>query len=128
MDDQPADPTGVTSSDDPPPDQDDDDEDESDDTTDDQAEDVIMAVTGGRWHREGKRRRWSDGQDRMNEELSRYGAGHHVTEIYLPPRVAVWADRMRLAPGLAFDLTQKDPNDGKPWDFNDPNKASTAKR
>ena len=40
----------------------------------------------------------------------------------------VWADRLRLAPGLAFDLTQKDPDDGKPWGFNDPNKASKSKR
>ena len=64
----------------------------------------------------------------MDEELSRYGASHHVTELYALPRVAVWADGMRLAPGLAFDLTQKDPDDGKPWDFNDPNKASKAKR
>ena len=30
-----------------------------------------------------------------------------VTEVFSPPRVTVWADRMRLSPGLAFDLTQK---------------------
>ena len=71
-------------------------------------------------------RKWTDGQDRMEEELTRYGASHHVTEIYSPPRVTVWADRMRLAPGLAFDLTQMDPEDGKPWDFNDPGKAAKA--
>ena len=43
--------TGTMGSDDPPPAQDDDDEDEPDSVRDEQAEDVIMAVTGGRWNK-----------------------------------------------------------------------------
>ena len=35
---------------------------------------------------------------------------------------------MRLAPGLALDLTCNDPEDGLPWDFNYPNKVANARR
>ena len=113
-----------------PPRQDDDDEEDNGEEPDEQdaAGDMIMAVMGGAQPDRKGEKRWTDGQDRMEEELMRHGASHHVTEIYSPPRVTVWVDRMRLAPGLAFDLTQKDPEDGKPWDFNDPTKAAKAKR
>ena len=43
----------------------------------------------------------------------------HVSEIYSPPRVTTVAQKMRLIPGLALDLTVNDPADDKPWDFND---------
>ena len=85
------------------------------------SEDVaINAVLG---MEEWRERNWEDGVHRMDEELMKYGAGHHVSEIYSPPRVTKWAERMRLAPGMAFDLTQVDPEDGLPWDFNDGIKA-----
>ena len=122
---------GASASDEPPPQQDDDDEEIKDAearSAEDEAEDVIMAVMGKGRDTGKRRRKWSDGVDRMEDELRMYGAGHHVTEIYSPPRVTVWADKMRLAPGLAFDLTQSDPEDGKPWDFNDPRKAAKARR
>ena len=64
----------------------------------------------------------------MQKTLADYGTGHHVTEVYSPPRVTTWASRMKLTPGLAFDLTGLDPEDGRPWDFNDPNKAAKARR
>ena len=35
---------------------------------------------------------------------------------------------MRLSPGMAFDLTQNDPEDGQPWDFNVLEKAEKAKK
>ena len=70
-----------------------------------------------------KKKTWQDDVMSMEEELMRYGAGHHVTEIYSPPRATYWAQKMRLSPGMAFDLTQNGPEDGQPWDFNVPEKA-----
>ena len=63
----------------------------------------------------------------MMKELELYGAGHHVIEVYSPPRVTSWAAKMRMAPGLALDLTCKD-DDGLPWDFNNPDKVRKAKK
>ena len=51
-----------------------------------------------------------------------------MAEIYSPPRVTAWASTMRLVPGLAMALTRNDPDDGMPWDFNNPEKAAKAKR
>ena len=57
------------------------------------------------------------------------GLGHpHVTEVYSPPRVTSMAARLGMIPGMSFDLTTVDPDDGKPWDFNDPGKRNKAKR
>ena len=53
---------------------------------------------------------------------------HHITEVYSPPRVTAMAKRMSMIPGFALDLTQLDPDDNKPWDFNDPEKAAKAKQ
>ena len=64
----------------------------------------------------------------MHRQLEMYGAGSHDTEVYSPPRVTAWAERMRMVPGLALDLTCVDPDDGKPWDFNDPDKADKVRR
>ena len=38
------------------------------------------------------------------------------------------AQRMRMIPGLALDLTVNDPEDDKPWDFNDEEKRNKAKK
>ena len=62
----------------------------------------------------------------MNRQLEMYGAGSHVTEVYSPPRVTAWAEKMRMVPGLALDLTCVDPDDGQPWDFNDPAQRKKA--
>ena len=54
-----------------------------------------------------------------------------VTEIYSPPRVTRMASlmpSMKLLPGYAFDISQDDPNDGEPWDFNDSSKREKARR
>ena len=75
-----------------------------------------------------RRTKWDDGQRAMQEQLDRYGAGHHVTEIYPPPRVTNWASKMRLAPGLALYLTCKGPDGGLQWDFNNPDKVAKARR
>ena len=48
--------------------------------------------------------------------LSNYcpGIETHATEIYSPPRVTTMAERFRLMPGLALDLTTLDPDDQLP--------------
>ena len=38
-------------------------------------------------------------------------------EFYSPERVNTVAERMKLVPGLSLDLTNCDPDDGEPWDF-----------
>ena len=43
--------------------------------------------------------------------------GHHVSEVYSPPRINVTAAKIGLVPGMSLDLTQLDPHDGLPWDF-----------
>ena len=52
------------------------------------------------------------GQHRVNHLKS------HVSEVYSPPRVTALAHKVGLSAGWALDLTQVDPDDGKPWDFN----------
>ena len=54
---------------------------------------------------------WVVGVSRIEEELMNYGAVHHVTEIYAPPRVTTLAEITRMVPGMAFDFTQMDPED-----------------
>ena len=44
-----------------------------------------------------------------------------ISELYSPPRVTAEIRRSKsefLTPGLAFDITVNDPDDGQPWDFN----------
>ena len=59
-----------------------------------------------------------------------------VFEIYFPPRVIQLLREMRtrrskhvkhLMPGLAFDLTTNDPDDGMPWDFGTESKRDKAR-
>ena len=38
------------------------------------------------------------------------------------------ARQFGLMPGMAFDLTQVDPDDGEPWDFNNIHKRNKANR
>ena len=98
-----------------------------DNAVDGDVDDVVIAVSGGRTKQH--RTRWDNDQREMQEQLDRYGAGHHITEIYAPPRVTKWASKMRMAPGLALDLTCNDPDDGLPWDVNNnPNKVTKARR
>jgi len=43
-----------------------------------------------------------------------------VSELYSPPRVAAMTKMLpslKLLPGVSFDLTTLDPEDGQPWDF-----------
>ena len=58
---------------------------------------------------------------------------HVVSEIYSRPRITqelkIRRSKFRnLAPGLAFDLTVKDPDDGQPWDFSLKSKRDKARR
>jgi hypothetical protein len=49
------------------------------------------------------------------------GGKQIVTEIYSPPRITEEVRRSggrHLVPGIAFDITVTDPDDGRPWDFN----------
>ena len=45
--------------------------------------------------------------------------GHHVSEVYSPPRVTDIAQHMGLVPGFALDLTIPD-KWGRKWDFSKP--------
>ena len=54
-----------------------------------------------------------------------------VSEIYSPPRVADAARRharFGRVPGLSFDLTEIDNDEGRPWDFYDAAKREKAER
>ena len=44
------------------------------------ADEVVMAVSGGRTTR--RRIIWDDDHRAMQDQLDRYGAGHHATGIY----------------------------------------------
>ena len=62
--------------------------------------------------------------------MSQYGRKVEFTvhEAYSPPRVTDVATAMGLIPGMAFDLTTNDPDDGLPWDFNNPDEAEKSMR
>ena len=52
-----------------------------------------------------------------------------ISEIYSPPRVTKaikLLPELRLIPGFALDLTTVDPEDGRPWDFDDAGKRAKA--
>eukprot|EP00972_Heterocapsa_arctica_P015186 2236928-Heterocapsa_arctica.AAC.1 len=40
-----------------------------------------------------------------------------VGEVYSPPRVTARSTQFGVKPCFALDLTEVDPDDGKPWDF-----------
>ncbi len=63
-----------------------------------------------------RRQRRTAARDRTND----------VSEVYSPPRVSETAGEMGLRPGWALDLTTTDPDDGRPWDFNEPEKRKKA--
>ena len=60
---------------------------------------------------------WEDGIREMNEALKREGISDAILEVYSPPRVNGMANALGIATGLSLDLTEVDPDDGKPWDF-----------
>ena len=62
---------------------------------------------------------------KMEETLKDYGreVRFHVMEVYSKPRVCKMAAKMRMIPGFSLDLSVVDPDDGKPWDFNDKEKV-----
>ena len=66
----------------------------------------------------------------VQQSLMNYcpGVEHHVTEPYSPPRVSEIAKKLGLIPGMAFDITVNHPDDDRPWDFNDPEKADKARK
>jgi len=53
--------------------------------------------------------------------------GKHVSELFSPPRVCRAAFKVGLKPGMSFDMTETDPDDGEPWDFTIPEKRIKAK-
>ena len=62
-----------------------------------------------------------------NIAIEKIKFGHHVTEVYSPPRVNISATKIGLVPGMSLDLTEVDPVDGKPWDFTDTVKRTRAR-
>mgnify|MGYP003322403897 FL=1 len=71
-------------------------------------------------------KKWDDGVHEMEARLDKVDFTTHVSEIYSPPRVTGLAGKMGLDPGMALDLSVVDPDDGKPWDFNDASKRKKA--
>ena len=79
-----------------------------------------------KFHSQTKCKKWSDDVDKMHEALRREGIGSTVMEIFSPTRVNGMASRLGIIPGMSLDLTTSDPDDGMPWDFNDPQKRTKA--
>jgi len=73
----------------------------------------------------GVSRRWDDGVHDMCAVLQT-DLDSHVSEFYSPPRVSGLAPEMNLISGYALDLSVNDPDDGLPWDFNNPAKRRKA--
>ena len=71
-------------------------------------------------------KKWCDGVKDMHTVIHEGDIHTHVSEIYSPPRVTGLAPSLGLIPGMALDLSEVDPDDGKPRDFNDPQKRSKA--
>ena len=86
----------------------------------------------GRWEKQvtsqwkGRGKTWGDGVAEMEYKLNAMDITSHVSEIYSPPRVTGLAEKMGLIRGVALDLSVPDPDDGKPWDFNDASKRKKA--
>ena len=72
--------------------------------------------------------KWDEGPRMMEKTLKDYNRSiqFHVHEFYSPERVNRIARLMGAVPVMSFDLTTHDPDDGRPWDFNDPEKRSKA--
>ena len=52
-----------------------------------------------------------------------------VSEVYSPPRVTKMLSKMKghpLAPGFAFDIACRDPDDDQTWDFDAKEKADAT--
>ena len=77
--------------------------------------------------RVGKRGKWDDDVRKMNDALAKEGFEHGIIEMYSPKRVNAMAELMGVIPGMSLDLTGND-IDGKPWDFNNPEKRERAER
>ena len=73
-----------------------------------------------------KNKSWDDGVHEMEACLDKVDFTTHVSEVYSPPRVTGLAGKMGLDSGMALDLSVLDPDDGKPWDFNDLSKRTKA--
>ncbi len=64
----------------------------------------------------------------VRRAVLQHGTGMDVAEMYSPPRITKMARQLGLADGWALDLTGTDPEDEKPWDFNDEAKRDKAKK
>ena len=50
----------------------------------------------------------------------------HTFRKCFPPRVISHTSELGLSAAFRLDLTAVDPDDGKPWDFNNPAKSAKA--
>ena len=65
--------------------------------------------------------------DNIEHALGNLGqVSHHVSEVCSPPRITKYAGKLNLSAGFILDFTVVDPDDGQPWDFNNPAKRSKA--
>ena len=46
------------------------------------------------------------------------GQNTSIVELFSPPRISKLAKQFGIRAGRALDLTEIDPEDGQPWDFN----------
>ena len=88
------------------------------------AQDALTA--SWEWSRDKKRTSWKDDVAKMNEALRKENVDAAIIEIYSPPRVNAIANMWNLLPGWSLDLMVNDPEDNKPWDFNDSAKRDKA--
>ena len=87
----------------------------------------ISQFTGIRIGKHQGESSWKCGMQKM-EKHKTYGAqvAFHVHEFYSTERVNSTARWMGAIPGMSFDMTTVDPDDGQPWDFNNQEKALKA--
>ena len=65
--------------------------------------------------------------DSITKVLQSLGLEPDLVEIFNPMRFASEAARFGLTAGMAFDITQCDPDDGQPWGFDVPAKRAKCK-
>ena len=94
--------------------------------TDDNGTRKLIQDMGRKMQQEIKSANWEDDVEKMERALSEEGIGTAIMELYSPTRINGIAAKAGVMPGLSLDLTTTDPDDGLPWDFNNPDKRKKA--
>ena len=64
--------------------------------------------------------------ERQNETCPEKRRTGGIAEAYSPPRLTEVSAEFGVKPRWSLDLTTVDPDDGEPWDFNNPAKRLKA--